>query len=154
MEKVKIITLPKCRMVTSGLEGDQKKFNKMWNELDQKRKDKFFPRDFMFFDEKTQETVWLYAVEEWVTENDTKGFEIIDFEGGIYATDIAPQKPYEEALKVYNVIQDWVNSSKAFALDVNEKRPQLWHVVGTSLTDKALGYRQIEIFVPIKLRTE
>ena len=96
----------------------------------------------------------MYAVEEWVTENDTKGFEIIDFEGGIYATGIAPQKPYEEALKVYNVIQDWVNSSKAFTLDVNEKRSQLWHVVGTSLTDKALGYRQIEIFVPIKLRTE
>jgi len=153
METVKIITLPKCRIVTSG-EGDQKKFNKMWSELDQKRKDKFFPRDFMFFNEKTQKTVWLYAVEEWVTENDTKGYEIINFEGGIYATGIAPQKPYEEALKVYNVIQDWVNSSKAFALDVNEKRPQLWHVVGTSLTDKALGYRQIEIFVPIKLRTE
>jgi len=153
METVKIITLPKCRIVTSG-EEDQKKFNKMWSELDQKRKDKFFPRDFMFFNEKTQKTIWLYAVEEWVTENDTKGFEIIDFEGGIYATGIAPQKPYEEALKVYNVIQDWVNSSKAFTLDVNEKRSQLWHVVGTSLTDKALGYRQIEIFVPIKLRTE
>jgi len=30
MEMVKIITLPKCRIVTSGLEGDQKKFNKMW----------------------------------------------------------------------------------------------------------------------------
>jgi hypothetical protein len=153
METVKIITLPKCSIVTSG-EGDQKKFNQMWSELDQKRKDKFFPRDFMFFNEKTQKEVWLYAVEEWVTENDTQGFEIIDFEGGIYATCIAPQKPFEEALKVYNVIQDWVNSSKAFALDVNEKRPHLWHVVGTSLTDKALGYRQIEIFVPIKLRTE
>jgi len=108
----------------------------------------------MFFNEITKKNVWLYAVEEWVTENDTKGFEIIDFEGGIYATGIAPQKPYEEALKVYNVIQDWVNSNKAFILNVNEKRPQLWHVVGTSLTDKALGYRQIEIFVPIKLRTE
>jgi len=154
MEMVKIITLPKCRMVTSGLEGDQKKFNKMWSELDQKRKDKFFPRDFMFFDEKTQKTVWLYAIEEWVTENDTKGFEIIEFEGGIYATSIAMQKPYEEALKVYNVMQDWINSSKAFTLDVNEKRPHLWHVVGTSLTDKVLGYRQIEIFVPIKLREE
>jgi hypothetical protein len=152
MEKAKIITLPKCRMVTSGLKGDQKKFNKMWMKLDKKRKDKFFPRDFMFFDEKTQKNVWLYALEEWVTEKDTEGFEIIDFKGGIYATGIAPQKPYEEGLKVFNVIKDWVNSGKAFALDRNEKRPDFWHVVGTSVTDKALGYRQIEIFVPIKLR--
>ena len=139
-------------MVTSGLKGDQKKFNKMWSKLDKKRKDKFFPRDFMFFDEKTQKNVWLYAVEEWVTEKDTEGFDIIDFKGGIYATGIAPQKPYEEGLKVFNVIKDWVNSGKAFVLDRNEKRPDFWHVVGTSVTDKALGYRQIEIFIPIKLR--
>lgn len=153
MEKVKIVTLPECRMVTSEIDGDQKKFNKMWMELDKKRKDKFFPRDFMYFDEKAQKTVWLYACEDWVTENDTKGFKIIDFEGGIYATVIAPQKPYEEALKAYNVVQDWANSTKAFVLD-EKKRTNLWHVVGTPVTDKALGYRQIEIFVPIKLSTE
>lgn len=154
MEKVKIITLPKCRMATQGIDGDQKKFEKVWNGLDKKRKDKFFTRDFMYFDEKIKKTVWLYAIEDWVTENDLKGFEIINFEGGIYATAISPQSPYEESLKVYKGIEDWVNSSKGFALDINEERTQLWHVVGSSVTDKALGYRQIEILVPIKLRTE
>ncbi len=150
---VKIITLPECRMATSGAGGDLKKFDKMWMKLDKKRKDKFFPRDFMTHNDETGKLTWFYAVEEWVTEINTKGFEIIGFEGGIYATAIARDDSYEDGLRVFNGIKKFVTDSDIFDLDINQERFHLWHVVGSPETDKALGYRQIEIFVPIRLRT-
>lgn len=153
---IKIIELPKCRMATSGT-GERntlKKFDNMWMKLDLKRKDKFFPRDFMWHDKNTNKCIWWYAVEEWVTEADTNGFKIIDFEGGIYAAAISKQEDFNDGMRVYNGINEWVNSSESFELDEHEERPHLWHVVGSQTSDSALGYRQIEIFVPIKLRAK
>lgn len=51
---VRLVELPVCRMVTSGVEqGDNhERFNKMWGKLDARRKDRFFPRDFMWHDMK------------------------------------------------------------------------------------------------------
>lgn len=153
---VKIVELPKCRMATSGT-GERntlKRFDKMWMKLDLKRKDKFFARDFMWHDKNTNNCIWWYAVEEWVTEADTNGFKIIDFEGGIYAAAISKQEDFNDGMRVYNGINEWVNSSESFELDEHAERPHLWHVVGSPTSDSALGYRQIEIFVPIKLRTK
>lgn len=69
---VRIVQLPKCRMITSG-RGDRetlKRFDKIWSQIDKKRKDRFFPRDFMWQDEVSNETIWWYAIEDWVTETD------------------------------------------------------------------------------------
>lgn len=153
---VRIIELPPCRMVISGT-GDRKtlkRFDKMWTKLDSKRRDKFFARDFMWHDKHSNSCIWWYAVEDWVTETDTEGFDIFNFEGGIYAAAISKQEDFNDGMRVYSGINQWVTNSEAFALDESDERPHLWHVVGSPATDKALGYRQIEIFVPIKLRTE
>ncbi len=148
---VRIITLPKCRMATSGTDGDLKKFDKMWMRLDKKRKDRFFPRDFMTHNDENGKLTWFYAVEEWVTGTDTNGFEIIDFEEGIYAAAIARDDSYEDGMRVFNGIKKFVTDSDVFELDIDKERVHLWHVIGSPITDKALGHRQIEIFVPIKL---
>jgi hypothetical protein len=120
---------------------------------DKKRKDKFFPHDFMTHNNETGKLTWFYAVEEWVTETHTSGFDIIDFEGGIYATAIARDDSYEDGSRVFNGIKKFVMDNDIFELAINKERFHLWHVVGSTQTDKALGYRQIEIFVPIRLRT-
>ena len=67
---IKIVELPACRMVTSGLkqEDNHERFKIMWGTLDKKRKDRFFPRDFMWYDSEMGNTVWWYAVEDWVTK--------------------------------------------------------------------------------------
>ncbi|MCL6456999.1 MAG: MerR family transcriptional regulator [Gorillibacterium sp.] len=151
---VRIITLPNCRMATSGTAGDLKKFDEMWTRLDEKRKDKFFPRDFMTHNDENGKLTWFYAVEEWVTEIDMNGFEIIDFEEGIYAAAIARDDSYEDGMRVFNGIKKFVTDSDVFELDINKERVHLWHVIGSPITDKALGHRQVEIFVPIKLRLQ
>ena len=149
---VRIVELPSCRMVTSGVKnGDNhKRFEKMWKKLDKKRKDRFFPRDFMWYDERTGKMVWWYAIEELVTEEDTAGFKIIDFEGGVYATMIVPDFGYSEALRAYNSLNTWVAEHDNFELDERQGHKALWHVTKPD-TRKLLGYRQVEYFFAIRI---
>lgn len=150
---VRIVELPKCRMITSG-NGEKetlKRFDKLWTKLDMKRKDRFFPRDFMWWDEGSKTTIWWYAVEDWVTETDAGEFELFDFEGGFYAAAICRQDDFSDGTRVYEGIKAWVAEHETFELDERSGHYHLWHVVGVPATDKGLGYRQLEIFVPVKL---
>ena len=147
---IRIIQLPACRMVTSGVkQGDnQKKFDTMWGKLDTRRKDRFFPRDFMWWDKESNGPIWWYAVEDWVTEADTNGFRFTDFEGGMYATAIVPDFDYNEALRAYNGIRDWITKHDSFALDERPRHETMWHVTGPDITN-LLGYTQVEYFFPV-----
>lgn len=147
---IRIVELPACRMVTSGVKqgNNHKRFDKMWGKLDVKRKDRFLPRDFMWWDKENNGSVWWYAVEDWVTEEDTSGFKFVDFEGGMYATAIVPDFDYNEALRAYNGIKDWIAKHDSFALDERPGHETMWHVTGPDIT-KLLGYTQAEYFFPI-----
>lgn len=149
---LRIVELPSCRMATSGVKnGDNhKRFEKMWNRLDKNRKDKFFPRDFMWYDEDSGKTVWWYAIEDWVTEADTAGFDIVDFEGGLYATAIVPDFDYSEAKRAYDSLTAWIAEHDNFALYQHQGHKALWHVTSPD-TRKLLGYRQVEYFFAIRV---
>jgi hypothetical protein len=57
-------------------------------------------------------------------------------------------------LRAFNGIKKFIADSDVFELDITKERVHLWHVIGSPITDKALGYRQIEIFVPIRLHSK
>ncbi len=150
---IRIVKLPSCRMVTSGVKqgNNHSKFDKMWGKLEVKRKDKFFPRDFMWWDKENNGPVWWYAVEEWVTEADIRGFKFIDFEGGMYATAIVPNFDYNEALRAYNGIKEWIAIHDDFALDERPGHEAMWHVTSPDISN-ILGYKQVEYFFPIRIK--
>ena len=150
---IRIVELPSCRMVTSGVKqgNNHSKFDKMWGKLDSKRKDRFFPRDFMWWDKENNGPVWWYAVEDWVTEMDTNGIKFVDFEGGLYATAIVPNFEYTEALRAYNGIKDWIAKHDNFALDERHGHETMWHVINPDITN-ILGYKQVEYFFPICIK--
>lgn len=152
---IRVIELPACRMVTSGVKqgNNHKRFDKMWGKLDAKRKDRFFSRDFMWWDKENNGPVWWYAVEDWVTDADTNGFKFVDFEGGMYATAIVPDFDYNEALRAYNGIKDWITKHQSFALDERSGHETMWHVVAPDITS-FLGYRQVEYFFPICIKED
>jgi len=151
---IRIVELPACRMATSGVQpgGNHERFNNMWTKLDNKRKDRFFSRDFMWYDKEKGGTVWWYAVEDWVTESDTEGFGFEEFDGGIYATAIVPDFDYNEALRAYNGVKDWVAQNGHFALDERPKHEAMWHASGPVI-HKLLGYHQTEYYFPIRANT-
>jgi DNA-binding transcriptional MerR regulator len=150
---IKIIALPVCRMVTSGVkQGDNhKRFQKIWRKLDGKHKN-LFPCDFMWWDAEHGSTVWWYAVDDWVTEADTEGFGFVDFQGGLYASAIAPQNDADEDFRIFNAIKEWVTNHENLELDDHRGHDNLFHVISPEETIKLLGYRQYAFYVPIRIK--
>lgn len=111
---VRVFSLPKCRMVSSGLDtgpllvegGRLEKFDRWFNEADKKRHDRFFTRDFMWYDPMAKGTVWWYALEQGMEEPD--GFETLDFEGGLYASAVSRDEDDSDGQRVYRGIKRWV----------------------------------------------
>lgn len=149
---IRIVELPACRMVISGEKkgNNHKKFEKMWGRLDAKRKDKFFPRDFMVYDSEKGVNVWWYAIEDWVSDKDTEGFEIINFDGGLYATAITHDWDDNIVIKAYNAIKEWLSEHDKLAYDERPGRYVMFHVNGPD--KNLLGYIQSEYFFPIYIK--
>ena len=161
---VRIVEIPACKMVSSGL-GKTEGFDKWFCEYDKKRVGiRTSPLDFMFFDLRHGGFVWWYAVEDWVTEADTDGYEIVDFEGGLYAT--AMTKDDGDTAGVYWKVLEWIEQSEHFEamekgvdlgkLDDKEyyRHTTFCHILTPPQVKKAWGYARLELMVPIKLRSK
>lgn len=145
MEGIRIVQLPPAKMATSG---NLEEFDQWWSEVDKKRKDKFFPRDFMWFDGEAEKLVWLYALPEG--ETDTGGYSTLDFAGGLYAAAVSRDEDDADGQRVYGGIKEWVENSGVFMLDEGPGRYTMFHVITSDEAYKAMGYRQLDIYVPIK----
>lgn len=148
MEGIRIVKLPPARMVTSG-EKSLEEFDNWWSEVDKERKDKFFPRDFMWFDEEEKRLVWFYALP--YDETNIGEFDTIEFAGGLYAVAISKDQDDADGERVYAGIKEWVKNSGVFTLDEGPGHYTMFHVITPDEVYKALGYRQLDIFVPIKI---
>ena len=51
------------------------------------------------------------AVEDWVTEADTAPYELIEFEGGLYATAVSVAGDDDISGRVYGDIKTWIENS-------------------------------------------
>lgn len=147
MDGIRIVTLPAARMAASG-NSDLDEFNRWWSALDAKRQDRFFPRDFLAFIPETEKLEWFYALPPGETDNG--GYDVVPFPGGIYAAAISRDEDDEDGERVYAEIKKWVEESGIFALDERPGRHTLFHVVTSDEVFAAMGYRQLDIFVPIR----
>jgi hypothetical protein len=163
MEKVKIIRIPAGKMIkTPEFEIPEDEFfrimKQLWVNVVDRHTD-VFPRDFMPFNDDTGKNYWLYSILGIdVGKFDISGFEIIDFEGGYYATAIAidPDNNEESLPNTIQEVKDWVNQSKCFELDFDMKRIRCFMsqmvVADDDELKNAMGYAQMEIFIPIKIK--
>ncbi len=165
MEKIKIIKIPASKMIKTpefdpGSESFFQIMQKLWITVVDKHKD-IFPRDFMPFNDDTGKNFWLYSVMGVdMKKFNTDGFEIIDFEGGYYATATAidPDDNSENLDKTIQEVKDWVIQSDGFELDFTKNRLFMSRrPLGDGDDEevkKALGYIQLEIFIPIKIKNK
>lgn len=147
MDGIRIVELPATTMVTSRNQ-DLEAFDQWWSRLHRERKDRFFPRDFMWFDPKSERLVWYYALPDGVT--DTGGYETEEFEGGLYAAAVCRDQDDEDGERVYHAVKAWVQQNGCFTLDERPGRCTLFHVITSDLAFKAMGYRQLDLYIPIK----
>lgn len=151
-----IVEMPACRMMTSGLLEDDhelNRFNALWGRLSSRIADKINPRDFMYHDAEHNKSVWLFLIEDWMTEADTEGYKITTFSGGLFASAIADSWEYNEYDRIYKGIKAWLARQEHLELDENSDRHLLYHFAGPhSAQMKEWNYGKVRYFVPIKLR--
>jgi len=156
-----IVEMPPCRMVTSGFihgnpDKDEKTrhFGEMWNRLAERIADKIHDRSFMYHDREHQKMVWLFMLEDWMTEADTEGFEIITFAGGLFAEAIADSEELSEWYRIYNGIKAWLAHQEHLELDEDSGRYELFTCPGPYPPMREWNYGRVRYFVPIKTKGE
>lgn len=107
--------------------------------------------DFLSFEEDGK-ACWIWAVEDWVTKKDTSPYELVWFEGGYYASAVSVDGDDDMGGRICRGILKWIENS-GFELDDRPGHRTMCHMVNpTAEIKNALGYDQLEIYVPIKIR--
>lgn len=154
---VRVIELPACKMVWSGVcPGDHstakneklRQFNAWWSARDAMRKDRFYARDFMWYDQERQGFAWGLALVD--IPEDTGGYEIIDFPGGLYAV----ANYNGDAGAVYESMKKWIEKSGCFCLDEGAGRHGMYHFINPPAAAAAMGYGQYDLYLPIRVKEE
>lgn len=154
--EVRIVRIPKCRMATSGAPDHTYSkvwdFANWWKAYDQKRHAVgYAPLDFLFGEDGG--LVWWMMVENDATSEDCGGYDIIDFEGGLFAVHTTIDEDMESQNIVNNKINSWLEST-GFEV-VKSNRTFMGHMINPCEEIKnGLGYNQYEIFVPIQLKSQ
>ncbi|MAG13247.1 MAG: transcriptional regulator [Spirochaetales bacterium] len=148
-EFVRIIELPPVTMVRSG-SGDLDAFDKWWGAIAAQDKATLSPKDFMWFNPQLDSMEWLYLLPEGL--EDTGGYEVFDFPGGLYA--VAACKDAGPDINGANrLIHEWVAQSEIFeeSSEANDPhtRYDMGHVITPVNAKETMGYHQMDLFVPI-----
>ena len=144
---IRVVELPPCRMASSsGQPLDE--FGAWWTELDRQRTDRFYPRDFMYFDRAGERLVWLYAAASGVQV--PPHYSVVSFAGGLYAVSSCIDGDDVDGERVYTAICRWIDETNDLSRDERPDRPHLFHVITSDAAFEKLGYRQLDIYVPVK----
>lgn len=156
---VRVIEIPKFRAVSSGLATfdeifmDDNGFGK-WIETNSKivKNLIYASPDFMWHED--DKSIWIWAIEDWVTEKDTAPYDIIDFEGGMYVVATGDENDREDLSGVVGSMVEWINNSDVFKMDDRPGHRGMGHMVGCGRIQDALGIAQQEVFLPVKFRVK
>ncbi len=149
MGHIRIIEIPKLKMISSGF-GSQKDFkNREFERLFPGWEQTIFPYDFMSYDAGRQQIIWYLAL-TGDRKIDPGKFEVIDHEGGFYAVGSAIDGNETDGTRVYNEIKEWVAASETFELDERPGHGTMFHISTSPNVQKVLGYNLLDVFVPIR----
>ena len=108
--------------------------------------------DFLWFEEDKAVLIW--AVEDGVTQADVAPYELVEFEGGLYAAAMSVDGDDDIGNRVHAGILKWIEDS-GFELDERPGHRTMGHMLNPSDEIKeALGYDQMDLYVPIKIRDQ
>lgn len=154
MFRPRINDLPPCKAVASGWKeefGGVLDFMEAWISGDEAGSP-FISPDFLCFNEPMS-FLWLKLLPN--EKVDTKGFEMVDFLGGLYVSAIAIDDDIDDLLKTIDNLINWINGQDNFELDFRPGRYRMTRRFtsdeSSEVIEKALGYGQLEVFIPIKI---
>ncbi|WP_217957528.1 MerR family transcriptional regulator [Acutalibacter muris] len=106
--------------------------------------------DFLWFEE--DKATWIWAVEDGVTAEEVAPYELIEFEGGLYAAAMSVDGDDDIGNRVHAGLLKWIEDS-GFELDERPGHRTMGHMLNpTEEIKRALGYDQMDLYVPVKVR--
>jgi len=154
---VRVVRIRPFRAVTSGPDSFENVMGpfQTWQEAHAHliREMMYGSPDFLWGEEDGK-AVWIWAVEDWVTAEHTAPYDLITFEGGLYAAAMSIDGDRESYQTVCKRIREWIDSS-GFEPDERPGHRTMCHMLDPEEDiRRALGYDQMDIYVPIKLKSE
>lgn len=153
---VMVVRIPKFRAITSGSGSFEDWFQLMEWAWAENRLETLFSNiifdctDFLI--RKNGQFEYIMAIKDNITQADTGPFNIIEFEGGLYALSVSIDGDDESIHKVEDKIFKWIDTTN-FVYD--QSRGVMGHMAhNDNDIKKGLGYEQLQRYVPIKLEQE
>ena len=144
MQAVRIIEIPKCKMVSSGAGffGEEKfeTFGRWFSSLPAG----VYPKDFLCEDEAG--LCWLYLYDDGMEIPD--GFAVVDFEGGIYA--VATDIDRKTDMDAMNTEVDKFLAENG--LERDDRRCAMGHIITSPKLQKMLSYAQMDYYTPVRAK--
>ena len=161
LQNMRVIEIPPFRAVSSGQHTFDELFGAggfgQWiGERQHLCRDLLYAApDFMWHEEgNVDKTVWIWAVKDGVTPEDCAPYEIITFEGGIWLVatgeDETVENPSKDLRETVTGMLKWIEKSGVFERDERPGHRGMCHTVGCGAVEKALGFPQQEVFLPVK----
>lgn len=91
-------------------------------------------------------------MEDGVTAEEVAPYELIEFEGGLYAAAMSVDGDDDIGNRVHAGLLKWIEDS-GFELDERPGHRTMGHMLNpTEEIKRALGYDQMDLYVPVKVR--
>ena len=151
---IMIVRIPKFRAVTSGLASIDEVFGSFgqWQEAHQHFFQSVIFDSFDFLTGIGGKFEWVFGVKDEVTEADTHPYKIIENPGGLYAVAVSVDGDGESHDKVRRKTEKWLENTN-FIIDSD--RLLMGHMIFVDdEIKKGLGYNQMNLYAPIKLKEE
>lgn len=139
MQNIRIIEIPPMKAAYSGPLVDSKKierFNKWFSRYHAKLRNELYPRDFMWYNEKTGVKEWFYALPTKVNSAELCGYSVVDLPCGLFAVASCLNADLDRALdwlKTREELIRWTKNSGQFRVYQNgEGKPErypMYHIV-------------------------
>ncbi|MDE7326139.1 MAG: MerR family transcriptional regulator [Lachnospiraceae bacterium] len=150
---IMIVRIPKFRAVTSGLLPFEELFGGEFEPWQEAHNHFFKPVIFDapdFLCEKDGKAEWIWAIKEEVTNADTTPYEVIEYQGGLYAVSVSMDGDGESHDKVRSKVEKWLENTN-FVID--KERGLMGHMVYVDEEIKeGLSYDQMILYAPVKLK--
>jgi len=158
LQNMRVIEIPTFRAVSSGLSTSDEIFGEggfeQWMQAHMNFvKMSIFGHayDFMWPEDETN-CVWIWAVKDWVAEEDVAPYGLIEYEGGMFVVATADENDSRDLGKTVKGMVKWIDKSGVFVLDERPGRRGMGHMVGCGAIQEKLGIAQQEIFLPVKFK--
>ena len=153
LQNMRVIEIPKFRAVSSGLKSieelfSENGFEKWKNSNYHLIKQMVYEQpDFMW--EEEDKSVWIWAIKDEVTKEDTAPYEIIEFVGGMFL--VATKDENDDNDQTVNSMFQWIENSDVFEYG-NFGMCNMPN--GNGAIDKALGIAQQQVFLQVIFRAK